>query len=155
METITAIWLGFVVLVGNLERQHLARIVDAAETVKIGESETELATRLGPPIADYKAGWSFFLGEHPRQWFYGTTLDLDMVFVAGPYVGVSPIPIHIRLFGYSKDDLVIDLDSHGRVTKVEMPEIRYETSKRYDGILNFIYLIRKISEQARGVRLET
>ena len=67
-------WLLIVVIVGNIERQHLARTVVAAMDLKPGQAETEISALLGNPLAEYSAfdGWSFLaIGKHPRQWCYG------------------------------------------------------------------------------------
>ena len=146
---IPAFWIALLVFTGNLERQHLARTVEAAEELEIGCSTSDLSSLLGRPLADYAAydGWSFLaIGERPRQWCYGTRIDLDNLFIAEPFVAVNPLPVNIRWFGYSDDDLVIDLDQNGRLAKVKMPRIQYKIDRKYDETLAMIYWMNAIIE---------
>jgi hypothetical protein len=147
MHPIAVVWLSLMVLVGNIERQQLARTLVAASALKVGQSESDVASRLGRPLEEYDAyaGWSFFaIGKHPRQWCYGTNIDLGHVFVVSPIPFVHPLPIHVRWFGYCEEDLVLEFDDAGRMTRVVLPELQYEVDARYDGTVEALRTLHEV-----------
>ena len=147
---IIAFWLSLIIVVGNLERQHLARTVLRASTLQSGQTEDDLYLQLGRPLEVYSArkGWSFLaIGKRPRQWCYGTRIDLDHMFISDPVVSINPLPVKIRWFGYCDDDLVVDFDETGRVTRIDNPNLRHMVDHRYDGILNAIYTLYAVKEK--------
>lgn len=152
MNAILSAWLLILVSLGNLERQHLARTFEAAKKLQVGDSEQHVNATLGNPIAEYEryAGWSFLaIGAHPKQWCYGTYLNLDRILVTEPFVGVNPFPIHIRWFAYASDDLVIDWNEEGQVQRVAIPDVVYEPDERYDSVLEVLYLFSSYRTSSR------
>ena len=149
VSSITVSWLLIVVIVGNIERQHLARTVVAAMDLKLGQAETEISALLGNPLAEYSAydGWSFLaIGKHPRQWCYGTIINLDNIFVTESIVTVNPLPFNIRWFGYCDSNLVIDWNANDRVERIEVPQARFAIDNRFDGVLEMCYTLRAIGQ---------
>jgi hypothetical protein len=144
---LTTIWLLSIVFIGNVERQHLARTVDVAAKMELGLPATEFSSRLGMPLAQYSAygGWSFLvIGKRPRQWCYGTRINLGALWVTDHVVMVNVLPFHIRWLGYADDDLVIDLNDDDHVTNVKMPEVRYAIDERFNEILQLCYTVHAI-----------
>ena len=138
--TITAYWLLLIVSIGTLERAHLSRVAEAASRIQVGATEDDVLRTLGKPLSTYQPyeGWSILgIGAHPLQWLYGTTINIKRMFIANTHVMASPRPINIRWFSYDEDDVVVDWDSKGRVTKITIPEIPID--HRADKILDTIY----------------
>ena len=123
VSSLTASWLLIVVIVGNIERQHLARTVVAAMDLKPNQAETELSA-----------------------WCYGTRIDLDNIFVTESIVTVNPLPFNIRWFGYCHSDLVIDWNANDRVERIEVPQARFAIDNRFDGVLEMCYTLRAIGQ---------
>ena len=140
LGTITAYWLLFIGGIGAIERAHMARVAEAANRIQVGDTEDEVFRTLGKPLSTYDRydGWSILgIGAHPPQWLYGTTINIKRMIIADTYVMASPLPINIRWFSYDEDDLVVDWDSMGRVSKMTIPEIPID--HRADKILDTIY----------------
>lgn len=139
-NTITAFWLLFIASIGTLERAHIARLAEAANGIQLGDTEDDVLRILGKPLSTYERneGWSILgIGVHPPQWLYGTTINIKKMFIGDIYVMASPLPINIRWFSYDEDDLVVDWDSKGAVSKITIPEIPID--HRADKILDAIY----------------
>ena len=138
--TFTTYWLFFIGSIGTLERAHMARVADAANRIQVGATEDEVFRVLGKPLSTYERydGWSILgIGAHPPQWLYGTTINIKKMFITDTFVMASPLPINIRWFSYDDDDLVVNWDSKGRVSKITIPEIPID--HRADKMLNSIY----------------
>ena len=143
--TITVYWLLFIGGLGTFERAHMARVAEAANKIPIGAAEDDVIQALGKPLSTYERydGWSILgIGAHPPQWLYGTTINIKRMFIADTFVMASPLPINIRWFSYDEDDLVVDWDSKGRVSKITIPNIPID--HRADKILDAIYDWHKI-----------
>jgi hypothetical protein len=141
----TAYWLLFVGSVGTLERAHMARIADSAKAIRIGDTEEVVFRTLGKPLStcERNDGWSIFgIASHPRQWLYGTRINLKKMIVSDLYVMGIPLPINFRLVSYDEDDLVIDWDSKDRVSKMTIPVI--PTDPRSDMLLDVLYDWHKV-----------
>ena len=138
--TVTAYWLLLIGSIGTLERAHLSRVAEAASRIQVGATEDDVLRILGKPLSTYERyeGWSILgIGAHPPQWLYGTTINIKRMIIADTYVMASPLPINIRWFSYDEDDLVVDWDLKGRVSKMTIPEIPID--HRADKILDTIY----------------
>jgi hypothetical protein len=131
--------------IGTLERAHMARVAEAADGIQVGATEDDVLRTLGKPLSTYERhdGWSILgIGAHPPQWLYGTTINIKKMFVADTYVMGSPLPINVRWFSYDEDDLVVEWDSMGKVSKITVPEISID--QRADKILDTVYYWNKI-----------
>jgi len=153
-NTIVAFWLIFICTAGTLERQHLARTVKAAANVKVGNSEMEVMVLLGLPNErneQFSDETFFGFFSHPKEWCYGTTINLKKLFVSDIYVMGFPVPVNIRLFDFDDDDLIVEWDADDRVSKLTVPKI--EIDNRCDGILEMCYtsyrFLRDIGHRGR------
>lgn len=131
-------WVLWLITIGTAERVHLHHVVEASRQVDIGATEEEVLAILGEPKARYaeRSGWFF---GRPRQWMYGTTINLHHVIVPGIPVPIL-IPINIRWFGYDTDDLVIDWTRDGKVAKIVRPELDLPDGAR--GVCEFLEVVR-------------
>jgi hypothetical protein len=97
--------------------------VVASEGVRVGATEAEVLSILGPPSARYPARGGMallILGPRPSQWCYGTVINLRYVAIPQwPYP--NPLPINLRIFNYDEDDLVVDWSPEGKVTGISRP----------------------------------
>ncbi len=153
-NTIAAFWLIFIGAAGTLERQHLARTAKASANVKVGNSEKEVLELLGPPnerYEQYSDGTFFGFLSHPKEWCYGTTINLKKLVVSDIYVMGIPIPMNIRLFDFDTDDLIVEWDANDRVSKLTVPKI--EIDSRCDGIIEMCYTCHWYSVAIAKLRL--
>ena len=123
----------------------MARVAEAANGIQVGDTEDDVVRTLGKPLSTYEwnEGWSILgIGAHPQQWLYGTTINIKRMIIADTYVMASPLPINIRWFSYDEDDLVVDWDSMGRVSKIIIPEIPID--HRADKMLDAVYYLTRI-----------
>ncbi|XZE46849.1 hypothetical protein SH467x_002145 [Pirellulaceae bacterium SH467] len=144
-NTITAYWLLLIASIGTLERAHMSRVAEAAGGIQVGDTEDHVLRTLGKPLSTYERneGWSILgIGAHPPHWLYGTTINIKKMFIADTYVMASPLPINIRWFSYDEDDLVVEWDSKGKVSKITVPEIPID--HRADKILDTVYYWNRI-----------
>ena len=144
-SAVTTYWLLFFGSIGILERAHMARVAEAANRIQVGDTEGDVLRTLGKPLSTYERydGWSILgIGAHPPQWLYGATIDIKRLFISDTYVMASPLPINIRWFSYDDDDLVVDWDSKGKVSKIKIPTIPID--HRADKIMDCIYHWHKI-----------
>lgn len=147
-NAVTGTWLALVILIGSIEQQHLARTTQRIDELTIGNTEADVTAVLGAPVAQYEpySGWSIFaIGQHPKQWCYGTRINLDEIFILTPLPELNLLPLHLRWFGYSKDDWVIKFDEKGTVTRVLFPEVRYAIDHRFDSIFHWIYTVHHLA----------
>ena len=111
---------------GAYERQNLVRQVDASRKLAIGASPEEVISALGSPnlFWDKRAELpSFLFGHRPRQWIYGTTVDLD--WVTRPDAPIpNPIPFKFRLLVSDDEDLVVDWGDDNKVSGIHRPDLR-------------------------------
>ena len=120
-------WSTLLALWGAHERQNLVRLVDASQNIAVGATPDNVTLLLGAPKMEWEK-WgalpSLLFGHRPKQWIYGTTIDLKWIIV--PEAGIpNPIPIKLRLFFIAdEDDLVIDWDSDNKVSAVHRPNLR-------------------------------
>jgi hypothetical protein len=144
-STFTAYWLIFFGSIGTLERAHMARVAEASNGIQVGATEDDVLRTLGKPLGIYKRydGWSILgIGAHPTQWFYGTRINIKKLLVADIYLMEVPLPINIRWFSYDDDDLVVDWDTKGRVSRITIPKMAVD--HRADKILDSIYAWHRI-----------
>ena len=124
-NSLIAAWLLLLSLTGCLERIHLHHLVDASSQIEIGATEFDVVAILGAPTEQYeqRGGWAqLLMGARPRQWMYGTTINLRHCIV--PHLPFpNPLPINVRIFEYDKNDLIIDWSAAGTVTRLERPTI--------------------------------
>jgi hypothetical protein len=116
-------WSAVLVVVGSLEFAHYEKTIRASTTIRAGMNESTVQSILGAPLERWDArspGANFFFGPRPRQWIYGTVVDLKRIIVPKfPYL--NPIPINLRLFTTEDDDLVIDWSDANVVQAVHRP----------------------------------
>ena len=144
-NTITAFWLLFIASIGTLERAHMARLAEAANGIQVGDTEDDVLRILGKPLSTYERneGWSILgIAAHPPQWLCGTTINIKKMIIADTFVMASPLPINIRWFSYDEDDLVVEWDSKGKVSKITVPEIPIDG--RAEKMLDTIYYWNRI-----------
>lgn len=115
------LWL---ITIGTVERVDLHRTVELSRQISAGATEKEVLAILGEPDARYPEFRGFFwIGSRPRQWMYGTTINLRHIILPGSPTP-SPIPINIRWFSYDEDDLIIDWSRDGPVLRITRPELQ-------------------------------
>jgi len=99
-----------------------------ARTIKVGDSKQQVEAVLGEAEAKFVPSsmssqattnfWVAFLSVQSETWAYGKRLDLQDAFLSKfPYF----YPIRFRLFRPDSDDVAIEFDSSGKVTKVSIP----------------------------------
>jgi len=81
------------------------------------------------------------LGPRPRQWMYGTTVNLRYI-VVPELPCPNPLPINLRLAEYAADDLVIDWSPQNLVTNVKRPTI--EVPPEADALLDALYFVDEL-----------
>src|SRR5687768_400459 len=146
---LAATWFVFLAMTATLERAHLHRIVVASENVAIGMTEMQVAKLLGQPTDTYpaRAGLALLLmGSRPRQWCYGTTINLKYAVVPGcPFA--NPLPINLRISEYDQDDLVIDWSPDNRVTRLVRPD--FDVPEMATKMAELIHTIGEITTFAK------
>jgi len=101
-----------------------------ASLIKFGVDKTEVQHILGKPTSRFRKGSGLFDGKYflfervplsPERWAYGSVFDFNDCFQKEfPYF----FPLRIRLFGPDSDDISIEFDDNGKVTKVIIPDIK-------------------------------
>ena len=109
-----------VVIAADNSRPHSFAI--SAVSVNVGDSKERVVEILGPATHVFKPPptipTGFYLGVRTETWAYGKRLDLQNCFHSGfPYFW----PVKMRLFGPHADDVEVEFDSTGRVSRVSMP----------------------------------
>ena len=111
-----------VVFIDNLSTYSLAT---RARNLRVGDSKHHVEQILGRPM-----GWfqpppqtptnliAALLSVRAETWAYGSRLELRQPFISEfPYF----FPFRIRLFRPDSDDVVVEFDSGGRVSKLIIP----------------------------------
>lgn len=130
-------WIMWLCAIGVIERIHLHHLVESSGQVSIGATEAEVLAVLGEPNGRYDGIFS------PRQWMYGTTINLRYLIV--PELPVpNPLPINIRIFAYDEDDLVIDWSRDNKVSAIKRPAI--EVPEGAIGLLRPLFLVRDLMQ---------
>jgi hypothetical protein len=123
MLTTLQAWLAMLAVVGGLEQARLNQLIDASARLDPGDEESKVLSVLGPPMERWPkrdAVNAFLFGDRPRQWVYGTILDIEEIFA---YQSAIPIlfPLKLRLFSPDEDDLLINWSDDGSVASIERP----------------------------------
>jgi hypothetical protein len=116
-------WSALLVVVGSIELAQFDKTIRISEAIQPGMDEATVLARLGRPLGRWNARqWlpSVFFGPRPRQWIYGTTINLRDV-VVPEYPFLNPIPIKFRFIEADETDLVIDWNRTGVVEAVRRP----------------------------------
>jgi hypothetical protein len=148
-NSIVALWYFLVGVTGTLEHANMVDIAKAATQINVGANEDDVLRLLGKPYYEYELnqGWSILgIGAHPRQWLYGTTINLMKLLVSDDYLMISPLPINIRLISYEQDDLRMEWDSKGKVAKITVPNLEMDprTEQMTSKILDVIYSLNRV-----------
>jgi hypothetical protein len=126
MLTTLPAWLAMLATVGALEQARLNQLIEASARLEPGDDEAKVLSALGPPLERWPkrdAVNAFLFGDRPRQWVYGTVLDIEEIFA---YQSAIPIlfPLKLRLFSPDEDDLVINWSDDGQIASVVHPKWR-------------------------------
>jgi len=144
-------WVWILVVIGTGEQVHLQKLVDQSAGIAVGAAESDVLRVLGEPKFRWEArrGWErLIFGERPAQWIYGTTIDLDSIFVPElPFL--NPIPINIRLFSSEENDLIISWTADKVVKKVTRPNLNVseELIQLYQPMDNIAGLVRLLAKK--------
>ncbi len=125
LDALVAVWFAFVFISEPIEQASHHRLVAASVAVSDGMTPDQVKAILGEPAAEYAkrgtiAAW-WLEGQRPKQWMYGTTFNLDHLFI--PYSPwLNPLPVNLRIFEYADNDLVIDWAADDRVSAIKRPD---------------------------------
>jgi hypothetical protein len=121
--------IGMIVLaVAGLDHLRSTSIQRKARTIKVGDSKQQVERALGEADTIFDPSsfsaqvttnfWAAFLSVQSETWAYGSRLDLRHAFQSEfPYF----YPFRFRLFAPDADDVAIEFNSSGKVTKVNIP----------------------------------
>ena len=119
MITVPYVLATVVALGGSVQQVRLEEQVRASRQIKAGDSEARVMEVLGHPHTRWEHGSGLFnFGTGPRQWAYGTNIDLGEIINAGA-IFPNLVPFKLRLFGPDKGDLVVTWNKQGAVASVE------------------------------------
>ena len=116
--TVTAVILALTAVDGLLSRSFVARV----QRIKVGDSRERVVATLGRAAKVFtppqKIPTGLYLGVQVETWAYGELFDRHHCFYSRfPYFW----PFEVRLFGPDGDDVRIEFDSNGRVSRISMP----------------------------------
>lgn len=140
-NAICAVWFTALLIAEPMEEAHQHRLIEASSAVRVGMTPDQVTAVLGEPEAEYgeRTGLAWLLmGPRPKQWVYGTTLNLDYLIVPGlPFP--NPWPVNVRVAEYARKDLVINWSDEDTVTAVRRPE--FTVTKVADAMLESAYFV--------------
>jgi len=123
-NSICAAWFFFLSFYGAADLAQQSRHIENAAQLHVGMTPAEVQEVMGSPTGRYEAKsltalvFSRFL---PKHWFYGTTCDIHSIVVPGlPFP--NPIPVHLRLFSYADDDVVVRWSFDDQVAEITRPK---------------------------------
>jgi hypothetical protein len=126
-NALCAAWFMWLLTAGTIDEARQHRTVEMSKAVSIGMTVEQVREILGDPAAEYEERRllaRLLLGDRPKQWMYGTELNLEYLFVRDlPFL--NPFPINVRIAEYAEKDLVIDWskgDTVDAVDAVRRPE---------------------------------
>lgn len=112
-------------MVGAIELTHLESQIERSAGLVVGDSQMRVFATLGQPDFRWKHrktlhAWMY--GNRPRQWIYGTTIDIRSIVASGELIP-NPIPIKLRLFSPDDGDLVVSFDRDGKIASIQRPDL--------------------------------
>ncbi|SRR2546427_5151049 len=116
--TVTAVILALTAADGFLSRSFVTRV----QRIKVGDSREQVVATLGRAAKVFtppqKIPTGMYLGVRVETWAYGKLFDWQNCFYPKfPYFW----PFNVRLFGPDADDVCIEFDSNGTVSRVSIP----------------------------------
>ncbi len=124
-------WSVVLVVVGSVELAQFEKTVKASAAIHVGTDDSTVRSILGEPLARWEARSplsSLFLGPRPRQWVYGTWIDLQRI-IMPEFPFLNPIPIRLRLFDADENDLVIHWNDADVVERIQQPSPLYQSQR--------------------------
>jgi hypothetical protein len=119
--TIALVGFAIIALTG-LDTFRSKSFVRRVKSIKVGDSNEQVVAALGRatevflPPKKVPSGW--YLGVRVETWAYGRRFDWQHCFYSEfPYF----FPFKVRLFGPEADDIEVEFDSAGRVSRVRTP----------------------------------
>lgn len=125
---IVLLLIATIVLFVIYEKTWTSAIHRQARSIAIGTTHEEVTDILGAPTMRFKRGSGpfdqtplvVFMGESPEVWAYGSRFDWsNCVMDTFPFVGS---PFRLRMFGPDEEDVAVEFDEQGRVSKVTIPQ---------------------------------
>lgn len=137
-------WFFALLIAEPIEEAHQYRLIERSRSVQIGMTPDETRAVLGEPDAEYERRGlltRLLLGPRPKQWVYGTTLNLDYLIAPGlPFP--DPFPLNLRIFDFAAEDLVIDWSSEDMVSSLRRPQ--FEVPEVADDMLEAVYFVTSV-----------
>lgn len=124
LVVIVATILILTVLAVVIHRRSVHSFTMHVRAIHVGDSKQKVEQLLGPPVASFtplpEARTNYvisLMSVHSETWAYGSELERHPFSSEFPYFD----PFRIRIFKPDTDDVAIEFDSSGKVSKVTIP----------------------------------
>lgn len=142
---IKPIWFVSLILIGSAEEARQHRLIETSQAITVGMTPDRVIEIMGQPDSSSKASdfWQLaFLGFNSGQMSWGSAVNMDAFFIPGS-PEPNPFPIHLRLFSYAENDLVINFGFDDLVTEVRRPTL--EVPSIAHGSLDAWLFVRRVA----------